>query len=152
MIAEKIARFITGITPGKIQGEAFEIARRGITDFTGVALAGSKEEAGSIIAGCVREMGGKAQAGVIGKGFQTSPHLAALANGTMGHALDYDDLSFTYGAHPSVTLAPPVLALGESLGASGKEVLTAYIVGFEAGARVSSPVAQSHYLPGAGGR
>jgi 2-methylcitrate dehydratase PrpD len=148
MITEKIARFIIGITPEKIPGDAFEIARRGVTDFCGVALAGSREETGNIISGLVREMGGAAQSGVIGKGFRTTPHLAALANGTMGHALDYDDLSFTYGAHPSVTLAPVVLALGESLGATGKEVLTAYIVGFEAGACISSPVAQSHYLQG----
>ncbi len=148
MISEKIARFITGITPDKIPGEAFEIARRGILDFCGVALAGSTQEAGNIIAGCVKEIGGAAQSGVIGQGFRTSPHLAALANGTIGHALDYDDLSFTYGAHPSVTLVPVVLALGESLGVSGKDVLTAYIVGFEAGACISSPVAQSHYMQG----
>jgi len=148
MITEKIARFITGIAPDKIPAEAFEVARRQMMDFCGVALAGSTQEAGNIIAGCVREMGGLAQSGVIGKGFRTSPHLAALANGTMGHALDYDDLSFTYGAHPSVTLVPVVLALGESLSASGKEVLTAHIVGFEAGACISSPVAQSHYMQG----
>jgi 2-methylcitrate dehydratase PrpD len=100
MITEKIARFIIGINPGEIRGEAFEIARRGITDFAGVALAGSKEEAGGIVADCVREMGGAVSSCVIGKGFRTAPHLAALANGAMGHALDYDDLSFTYGAHP----------------------------------------------------
>jgi 2-methylcitrate dehydratase PrpD len=148
VITEKIARFIVGISPEEIPGEAFEVARRGIMDFGGVALAGSKEEAGKIIAGYVREMSGKAVAGVIGQGFRAPPHQAALANGTAGHALDYDDLSFTYGAHPSVTLAPVVLALGESLDVPGKEVLTAYIVGFEAGACISSPVAQSHYLQG----
>jgi 2-methylcitrate dehydratase PrpD len=148
VIAERIARFIIGTTPGKIPARAFEVARRGITDFTGVALAGSREEAGDIISGLVRETGGATRSGVIGKGFRTAPHLAALANGTMGHALDYDDLSFTYGAHPSVTLAPAVLALGEGLGASGKEVLAAYVAGFEAGACISSPVAQSHYLQG----
>jgi 2-methylcitrate dehydratase PrpD len=148
MITDKVARFIAEISPDAIPEEAFKIARQGIMDFTGVALAGSKEEAGNIIAEFIKEMGGTGVSGVIGKGFRTAPHLAALANGTMGHALDYDDLSFTYGAHPSVTLAPVVLSLGESTGASGKEVLTAYIAGFEAGAYISSPLAQSHYMQG----
>jgi len=148
MITEKVAQFIAEISPDAIPEEPFKIARLGIMDFIGVALAGSKEEAGNIIAECVKEMGGTVVSGVIGKGFRTSPHLAALANGTMGHALDYDDLSFTYGAHPSVTLAPVVLSLGESTGVSGKDVLTAYIVGFEAGACISSPLAQSHYMQG----
>jgi 2-methylcitrate dehydratase PrpD len=148
MIAEKVASFIARADQEKIPAKAYGVARRGIMDFIGVALAGSREETGKIIAKCVREWGGRPSSGVIGGGFRTSPHLAALINGASGHALDYDDLSFTYGAHPSVTLAPAVLALGESLGATGKEVLAAYIVGFEAGACVSSPVAQAHYLRG----
>jgi 2-methylcitrate dehydratase PrpD len=148
MITEKISQFISKISPDEIPEEAYHFARLGIMDLIGVALAGSREEAGKIIAECIKEMGGKAESGVIGKGFKTSPHLAALANGTMGHALDYDDLSFTYGAHPSCTLVPVVLSLGESTGATGKDVLTAYIVGFEAGVYISSPVAQSHYMQG----
>jgi 2-methylcitrate dehydratase PrpD len=148
MITERVANFISEISSTDIPEEAFQLARMGITDFLGVALAGSKEEAGNIIADCVREMGGAASSGVIGKGFKTSTYLAALANGTMGHALDYDDMSFTYNAHPSVTLAPVVLAIGESLGASGRDILMAYIVGFESGGYISSPVAQSHYMQG----
>lgn len=148
MITDKVAHFITEIDSRGIPEEAYDIARMAITDLIGVALAGSKQETGIIIADCVKEMGAKASSSVIGKGFKTAPHLAALANGTMGHALDFDDLSFTYGAHPSVTLVPVVLSLGESLGASGKDVLEAYIVGFEACAHMSSPIAQSHYFQG----
>ena len=148
MITERVAHFISEISQADIPKEAFKVAQKAIIDFLGVALAGSKEEAGNIIAECVKEMGGEASSGVIGKGFKTSSYLAALANGTMGHALDYDDMSFTYNAHPSVTLVPVVLALGESLGTSGRDILMAYIVGFEAGGYISSPVVQSHYLRG----
>jgi 2-methylcitrate dehydratase PrpD len=148
MITDKVAHFIAEIKPDDIPEEAFEYARMAVTDFCGVALAGSYQEIGNIIAGCIQDMGGKAESGVIGKGFKTTPHLAALANGTMGHALDYDDLSFVYGAHPSVDLVPVVLSIGESIGASGREILTAYIVGFEACARISSPIANSHYMQG----
>jgi 2-methylcitrate dehydratase PrpD len=148
VVTKKIAEFISDIKFGDIPSEAFELARKGILDFIGVALAGSKEGIGTSITEWARETGGTELSGVIGKGFRTSPYLAALLNGTIGHALDYDDLSFTYGAHPSVTLAPAVLSLGESTGAPGRDVLIAYIVGFEVGAYISSPVAQRHYIQG----
>jgi 2-methylcitrate dehydratase PrpD len=148
MITDKVARFIFESETGDIPEAAFDVARRAVLDFIGVAIAGSREETGNIIAGCIGEMGGGPSSSVIGKGFRTAPHLAALANGTMGHALDYDDLSFMYGAHPSVTLAPVVLAVGEATGASGRDILAAYIIGFEACARISSPIAQSHYMRG----
>jgi 2-methylcitrate dehydratase PrpD len=148
MITERVANFIYEISPDKIPAESFGLARSAILDFVGVALAGSKQKTGEIISEYVRQIQGAASAGVIGAGFKAPPQLAALANGTMGHALDYDDLSFVYNAHPSVTLVPVVLALGESLGLTGKEVLMAYIVGFEVGSYVSSPVANSHYRQG----
>jgi 2-methylcitrate dehydratase PrpD len=148
MITDKVAHFIAEIDAKDIPDEAYKIARMAIVDLIGVALAGSKEETGNIMGECIKEMGGKESSSVLGKGFKTTPHLAALANGTMGHALDYDDLSFTYGAHPSCTLVPVVLAIGESIQASGKDILTAYIVGFEACAYISSPIVNSHYMQG----
>jgi len=55
---------------------------------------------------------------------------AALANGCIAHALDYDDCGVKIG-HPSVLVLPAVLSLGEHLGASGKDILTAYVIGLE---------------------
>jgi len=55
---------------------------------------------------------------------------AALVNGTIAHALDYDDCGVKIG-HPSVLVLPAVLSLGEHLGASGKDILTAYVIGLE---------------------
>jgi 2-methylcitrate dehydratase PrpD len=56
---------------------------------------------------------------------------AALANGTMGHALDYDD--FGGFGHPTVAIFPSLLALGEKIGASGRDLLEAYVIGCELG-------------------
>ena len=149
MITERLAHFVSESSAANIPQEAIKFARLASTDFLGVTLAGSKEEAGDILAECVGKLGGTAQSGVVGKGFKTSPYLAALANGTSGHALDYDDMSFAFGGHPSVSLAPTVLGVGESLGVSGIDVLAAYIVGFEVGACITgSSVVQSHYLQG----
>ena len=54
----------------------------------------------------------------------------------MGHALDFDDVTFHMRGHPSVPVAPVALALGEATGASGADVLTAFIVGVEVEAKV----------------
>jgi len=66
----------------------------------------------------------------------------------MGHALDYDDMSVSPIAHPSVFLAPAILALGESIGASGLDALVAYVVGYEVAGCVAEPMFQSHYVQG----
>jgi 2-methylcitrate dehydratase PrpD len=79
----------------------------------------------------LQEMGGPPRARVWGKDFKTSSPLAALANGIFGHALDYDDLNRSMRGHPTVPLLPAVFAIGEEVGASGGEVLAAYLVGFE---------------------
>lgn len=148
MITERLAHFISETLTTSIPPKAFQTAKLAITDFLGVALAGSKEDAGNIIAEYALSMGGKELSGVIGKGFKVPPYLASMANGTMGHALDYDDFSFMFAGHSSVSLAPVVLSLGESLDASGKDILSAYIIGFEAIVCVSAGIAQKILLQG----
>lgn len=148
MITERVSRFIHEVSPDDIPQESYSLACLAVMDFIGVALAGSKEKTGEIIIDYVKQMQGVPSAGVIGAGFKAPVQLAALANGTIGHALNFDDLSFVFNAHPSVTLVPVILALGEYLGVTGKEALTAYIAGFEVGSYISSPVVNIHYHQG----
>ena len=54
---------------------------------------------------------------------------AALVNGAAAHVLDYDDV--TLDGHPSAVLVPAIVAQGEALGASGVELVTAYVAGYE---------------------
>jgi 2-methylcitrate dehydratase PrpD len=93
-------------------------------------------------------MRGAPVATVLGSGFRASSPDAALANGTMAHALDYDDVTKSMSGHPSVPLVPAVFALGEELSVSGEKVLEAYIVGFEVEAKVGRAVNPSHYEKG----
>jgi 2-methylcitrate dehydratase PrpD len=148
MLTEKIANFVSGIRTEDIPQEALDKARMGMTDFIGVALAGSQEEVGRLIREYGKRMGGTAEASIIADREKTSPEMAALVNGTMGHALDYDDMSVSPIAHPSVFLAPAILALGESIGASGLDALAAYVVGYEVAGCVAEPMFQSHYVQG----
>ena len=148
MLTEKIANFVSGIRTEDIPQEALDKARMGMTDFIGVALAGSQEEVGRLIREYGSRMGGVAEASIIADDTKTSPEMAALINGTIGHALDYDDMSVSPIAHPSVFLAPAILALGESIGASGLDALAAYVVGYEVAGCVAEPMFQSHYVQG----
>jgi 2-methylcitrate dehydratase PrpD len=145
MITKKLAHFVVETRMEDIPQEALKIAQMGITDFVGVTFPGSLEPHSEIVRGYVRKMGGVAESSIIGSNLKTSPYLAALANGTMGHALDYDDMG-GFG-HPSVVLAPAVLAIGESIGASGKDILAAYVIGFEVAALLHGTL-WTHYLRG----
>ena len=127
---EKIARFIVDTGYEDIPRDAVEKAKRTALDCLGAALAGVVEPVSQAITGYVTKLGGPSQASVFGAGLKVSVQDAALANGVIAHALDYDDCGVKIG-HPSVLVLPAVLSLGEHLGASGQDILTAYIVGLE---------------------
>lgn len=124
------------------------MAKEAMLDCLGCILLGAAQPVGKIISEYVREAEAKPVATVIGKGFKTSSPLAALANGTMVRAEDYDDANVVMFGHPSVPLFPAILAIGEQYGASGKEIIEAYIVGFEVEAKPGLGVNPSHYDKG----
>ena len=127
---EKIARFIVNTGYEDIPGDAVEKAKRTALDCLGATLAGVVEPVSQTITGYIAKLGGPPQASVIGAGLKVSAPDAALANGAIAHALDYDDCGVKIG-HPSVLVLPALLSLGEQLGASGQDTLTAYILGLE---------------------
>jgi 2-methylcitrate dehydratase PrpD len=127
---EKIARFVVDTGYEDIPRDAVEKAKRTALDCVGAALAGVGEPVSRTITGYITRLGGPPQASVFGAGVKVSVPNAALANGSIAHALDYDDCGMKIG-HPSVMVLPAVLSLGEHLGASGQDILAAYILGLE---------------------
>src|SRR5258706_4843969 len=127
---EKIARFIVETNYENIPCEVVEKAKRTGLGCVGAALAGGGEPVSQTVTGYICKLGGSAQASVFGADIKVSVAEAALANGTIAHALDYDDCGVKIG-HPSVLVLPVVLSFGEHLGASGQDILTAYIIGLE---------------------
>lgn len=148
MFTDKISHFISSLQTEDIPQDAINLARLGISNFIAVALAGSKEEQSKIITDYARRMGGVQEVSIIGEDFKTSPYLAALINGTKGHALDYDDTAISLIGHPSVFLVPAILAIGETKDISGKDALAAYVVGYEVACCIAKPLLQSHYVRG----
>jgi len=145
---EIVANFIVDTSYEQIPSDVIKLAKRSILDGLGCMLAGTNEAAGRIVTQYVKEMGGNPEASVIGGGFKTSTPQAALANGTMGHALDYDDVAVNWLGHPTVALLPAVLAIGERERLSGRESLEGYIIGFEVAAKLGAAIGMGHYAWG----
>ncbi len=127
---EKIARFIVDSEYKNIPREVVDKAKRSALDCLAASLAGISEPVSQTVTGYVTKLGGPAQASVYGAGVKVAVADAALANGSIAHALDYDDCGVKIG-HPSVLVLPALLSLAEHIGASGRDLLVAYLVGLE---------------------
>jgi 2-methylcitrate dehydratase PrpD len=78
-----------------------------------------------------------------------TPAVAALLNGALGHSLDFDDTHADSSLHPSAPVVPAAFAVGELVGASGREVLTAIVAGYEVCCRLGNALdPTSHYARG----
>jgi 2-methylcitrate dehydratase PrpD len=144
-VTRQLAAFIVDTTGVDIPPQAYDRAKEAILDGLGCALVGSTTPIGKLMTRYVHERSEAARAAVIGSGFKTSAALAALANGTMAHALDFDDVNWSMCGHPTVPLLPAVLALGQEVHASGSDVLLAYALGFEVETKVGLGVNPRHY-------
>ena len=131
---EKVSKFIVETNFWDIPEEAIGLSKRLFLDCLGTTIAGYKDEAGRIVTEYTREIGGSPECRLVGSGVYTSAANAAFANGTMSHVLDFDDFGFS---HPTGCILPVLLALGEKLKLSGKEILVAQVMGYECFGKLS---------------
>lgn len=148
-VTEAIARFATKTALSDAPAELWELARRGIVDTVGVTIAARVDPTLAIL---MDAQSGERAAGpstILTTGEQTSPAQAAFINGVAGHALDFDDVIYPIYGHPSVVLLPAALAVAESRGASGRELLEAYIVGVQVACAIGNGMSiRGHYSHG----
>jgi 2-methylcitrate dehydratase PrpD len=111
-------------------------ARRGVLDWVGCALAGSRHAAIDALLAVLRETSGRPQATVLGRELKLGLLDAPLANGQMGHVLDFDDTHMGgVVLHASSPVLAALFSLAERKPVSGGDLMLAYAVGFEAGIR-----------------
>jgi 2-methylcitrate dehydratase PrpD len=136
-ITEELVRRIRAFEFEDVGPEALVTTRHVFIDGFAVMLAGATEPlgVGTTIRSYTREMAGSPQASVIAGGFKTSMTEAAFANGTMGHALDFDNCWYPLN-HPTSPTLPVIMAAAEHFGFSGRECVTALVVAFETQARL----------------
>jgi 2-methylcitrate dehydratase PrpD len=111
-------------------------ARRGVLDWIGCALAGSGHKTIGTLIAVLQEVSGRPQATVLGRKLRLGLRDAPLANGQMGHVLDFDDTHMGgVVLHASSPVLAALFALAERNPVSGADFMLAYAVGFEAGVR-----------------
>ena len=143
-----LSAFARGLRFEDLSADAVSRAGNAIIDCIGCMLAGASTDPGRIAFAWAQEEGGAQRATVVGFGHRTAPSLAALVNGTTGHALDYDDVSPPMIGHPSVPLVPAILAAAEITRASGRDILAAYVIGLDVEARLGRLMNPDHYAYG----
>ncbi|MGH9043318.1 MAG: MmgE/PrpD family protein [Acidimicrobiales bacterium] len=136
--------------PVDLSPEPVELAVRSLVDTIGVLLAGRTEGSVSQLrANFGSRKNRSATSTVLFDGGKTDPETAALLNGTAAHALDYDDVAIVTHAHPSAVLWPAISALAEKHGASGLEMIEAYLVGYDVSAAIARGMdLMTHYWRG----
>ena len=128
--------FAAGVRDGDVEPDVLRDARRRVTDIIGIALAASGMEPAGSSARVVESWGGEEQASAIGRSSRYPAAGAALLNGTLAHALDFDDTHLPSVLHPSAAVVPAALAAAEGSGASGRDLLAAVAAGDELVVRV----------------
>jgi 2-methylcitrate dehydratase PrpD len=144
-LTQVLARQSAALEYDAMPAEAHELARQCVLDYFGVALAGAGDQLVRLLLDELAEAGGAPQASVIGRQTRLPAVAAALVNGAAGHALDYDDVNMAMPGHPSVAILPGLLALAELRRSSGREVITAFVAGYETACRIGAALQPGHY-------
>jgi 2-methylcitrate dehydratase PrpD len=148
-VTDQIARFALEADVAAGPAALREAALSALIDTVGVAIAGRNDSGFRALLDGTAEEIRPGPATIWATGARTSPAYAALVNGTAAHALDYDDVSDPMYGHPSVALYPALVAVAQSEGCSGTDLLDAYVVGFEiTGAIASALPILPHYFRG----
>lgn len=146
---ELLADVVLNYRIDALPAEAVERAQTTLKDCLGCMLAGSREKPPAILGQYARDLGARPTASALGvHNLRTDAGTAALINGTAAHIHDYDDVSTNVTGHPSVVCLPVALALGEETGASGEQVLEAYMLGIEVMGLMGRGLNPQHYSRG----
>ena len=134
--AQKFSSFALGLDLNEVPNELVDKAKGHLLDGLGIALASTGFDYGRSILAGAQALAGSGNATVFGFGAKLPPVNAALANGVLIHGLDFDDTHVTAIYHATAPALAAAFAAAEVSGSTGRETLTAYIVGLEIGCRL----------------
>ena len=144
-----LAAFASGLCYEDIPGEVVERIKLSVLDSLGCCLFGASLPWTRKVAALAKSEGAHPVASLMGMGERTSLALAALVNGTSGHAFELDDIHKESIVHAGSIATPVAFAFAEEQGgAPGKDVITAMTAGYEVGHRVGSAATMSLFFRG----
>src|SRR5260221_7856125 len=145
-LAQQLAQRVVSTTSSDLTEKATHYAKIGLLDTLGVAIAGAREQATVIAHRIAGNEPGPCL--LFGTAERTSPLAAAFVNGIAANVLDFDDCTDQLGGHPSAPVLPALIALAESVQSNGRDLLLAYVTGFEAETQIARGVNFHHYAKG----
>jgi 2-methylcitrate dehydratase PrpD len=134
-VLDELAQFTVETQYADLPGAVVHEAKNLLMDAVGDGLAGITTDPGKMAISLAKTLGGPPESSILGTGYKVACTNAVLANGQLINSLDFDTVM--PGGHAPGYIVPPVLAMAERMGASGKELLVATAVGFEVAARMS---------------
>jgi 2-methylcitrate dehydratase PrpD len=147
-----LASYVADLSYEDIPEEVRERAKVLTLDFLGSAIRARRDAQSTPSLLKTLEalaLDGRGESTVFGDAKSWSPAVAALLNGALGHSLDFDDTHADSSLHPSAPVVPAAFAVGELVGASGRDVLTAIVAGYEVCCRLGQALdPTSHYARG----
>ena len=151
----QLAAFAAGLRFDAIPAPVIRRTEDFLVDWFGSAVAGHGSRPVQSITRFAQAMGPQPVLGcdtppvgpseVIVSRARTSPYLAAMANAAASHVAEQDDVHNGSVFHPATVVFPAALATAQALGASGQQLLTACVAGYEVGIRVGEFLGRSHY-------
>ncbi|MGH2812795.1 MAG: MmgE/PrpD family protein [Actinomycetota bacterium] len=146
--ARRLAEWGLELTDRQMPHEVRRAAGRHLLDGIGCALAAVRRGEATYAIDYARDFSDSSKSSVLGSGLRAPPPVAAFTNGVLIHALDYDDTHAEALVHPTAAVLPAALAVGESENASGSELLTACIAGYEVVIRLGAAVRHGFHARG----
>ncbi len=139
-VTRALARHAATLTYEALPPALVEVTKQCVLDTLGVCVGASTlAPEAAILAGYVRDLGGKPEATLLGFGGRAPAPAAALLNGSLGHMLDYDDLGES--GHPAIVTIPVALAIAEKMGGvSGRELIAAVAAGMDVMTRITQAI------------
>jgi 2-methylcitrate dehydratase PrpD len=147
MLAERLAAFAAGLEFEHLPADVVASVKLRCLDVLGLTLAASTYEFATPLKAMAADGG---PCTIIGTQRTASPASAALVNGSLAHGLDFDDTHAASITHASAVVVPAVLAVAESEGASGRDVVTAAVAGYEAVTRLGMAAPGAFHTRGCG--
>jgi 2-methylcitrate dehydratase PrpD len=138
LISETLAGFAHDLSPAAIPAAVRERARHLMLDATGIAFASGRYDFAHKAATAISGLGGAGAVPAIGLPLRLPPRDAALLNGILVHGLDFDDTHTGGVIHATASIWPCVLAAAHMRGASGADLVAAYVAGVEAATRLAA--------------
>src|SRR5699024_419863 len=143
-LSRRLSQYVTSTDFDNLPKEVVDFTKICILDYFASAFIGTTTKTDKMIDELVNEMGGKEHASLV-TGGKSSVMNAALVNGAASHIAELDDIHKSSVIHAATVVIPAALAVAESENKTGKDLITAVVIGYEVCYRIGEAVTPSHY-------